>query len=350
MYEDENEGGGFKKFLVALVLAFGLFFILAGIYMLIQTNINASMGYDYNYDLNITIWTCTILFGFLLMVLDIFLKRKLFPDSTELEKRKAKDESIAQKNIDRDRIAREKRAAKAQARMAKYQAEQAKQQVKEYKAYKKEYIDKYVKAFIDLKVLDTSPEVKIYLIKGFRWKELLEYFFGIGLMIGSFVVGLRSTETYKMGPSYRPSYPPEFYYVLVAVIVVFWIGIFFWLLGKSDYYFYNTSCFATKGDNIYLVTFKRLRLQEAQLISGYFAYGLTGKLINSTSTLIASSKYFTKVHEAFQREDFVEDVRRIIEEDELNKLFEIYDMRRSIKMPTRRKRQLYKEYLKCARE
>ena len=186
---------------------------------------------------------------------------------------------------------------------------------------------------------EQNSNLKITFFKGEQWELYIVSLLGIAIMILTFfgmynyVTGLDALPR-----SESEAYTATYYLKLAGFIIVFWIGIYFWLMGKSFYYFVHTSCIANYYDRLYLVTIKRSIKQGKRSVIE--SAGTIGKAVGGIARRIELSEAKQAVKNEFKDEDFPGLVERLITRGSYHRYLEAYEL-----IPYKHISRILKKYL-----
>lgn len=322
MNEFDENSAGIKRVLVFIIGFIGILISLYGIYNLWEcvTFYLAGEWYNSMFQYAVMTWIIIILVGFCVIFLASRVSHRLLPDADDIKKRRIKKaaalEAKQKRNEEIDAKRREKRAKLAMERANKYNAKH----IEEINKTLPQFFDD-VRQHKDESEENIPSQFSVFLFKT-RF-VLFDVMYVLGLVIAASTVIYGVKHLQYMETVYSLSKNSSKYYTFLAVIVVvFWIGLIMWLIGKSFGYAAKNCCIAKSNNTLYLVRLKIDRIEEARPIDGIFSAGSVGKVINSFAVINAKQKYGNMVQMAFLQENFEEVVRRIIEENEYNKIFE----------------------------
>ena len=323
MNEFDENSAGIKRVIVFIIGLIGVLIILFGTYNLWECVTLYRIGAWHNsmFKYAVLTWIIIILIGACVVFLANRLSHRLLPDADDIEKTRIKKTAALE--------ARQKRKEEIDARRREKRAKLAMERANKYNAKHIEEVNQSLPQFFHnaRQYRDESKEVvpsqfSIHLFKtGFLLFDVMHV---LGLVIAASTVIYGVKHLQYMDTVYSLSKNSSRYYTFLAeIVVVFWIGIIMWLIGKSFGYAAKNCCIAKRNNTLYLVRLKMDRIEEARPVDGFFSASAVGKVINSFAVIDAKQKYGYMVQTAFKQENFEEVIRRIIEEDEYNKLFEV---------------------------
>lgn len=385
--DDINENkAGLKRVVIFLVGLAGVILIAGGLFFLYLVHQNYLMYHNpYLIDLYYKFGGAAVV-GLLLIIGDFKLRHYLLPTAEDKEKREKRQKAKQEKyeaayardvQKQREKLNRQFEKNKDQFDEAR-RAERAKQAMDEavaayglasseekdaiLKAMRAERGEKNKLGASIYEVIDNSyvkkdgveiPEVldnsfgesvkndnlKITFFKGEQWELYIVSLLGIAIMILTFF-GMYNyvTRLDALPRSESEAYTATYYLKLAGFIIVFWIGIYFWLMGKSFYYFVHTSCIANYYDRLYLVTIKRSIKQGKRSVIE--SAGTIGKAVGGIARRIELSEAKQAVENEFKDEDFPGLVERLITRGSYHRYLEAYEL-----IPYKHISRILKKYL-----
>lgn len=327
--EERNENkAGLYRVLVCLISFVGIVLVLGSIYQLLLLRKNYLMFHNpYLLDI-VPIFIGAIIIGVLLLVGAIKLYHHLLPNDRDIEKRQKakvlkeqKAESEAQElQAERIRLAAERTAA-----FEKEMEKERQDNLKKESQQGRQVEDERQSPVRLSHVHGEDEAIQIVFFKGSFIELYVAIFVGIGIMIASaffmynYVTTIDAISSAEKGTS--------LYYLKIAgFIILFWIGIYFWQLGKAYDYRVSTSCIANYCGNLYLVGVKDSIIHggdERRIIK---SVGKIGKAIDAAATKMERAEARNAIRQEFRDPNFPELAKRIISASEYHRYLEAYDL------------------------
>lgn len=327
--EERNENkAGLYRVLVCLISFMGIVLVLGSIYQLLLLRKNYLMFHNpYLLDI-VPIFIGAIIIGVLLLVGAIKLYHHLLPNERDIEKRQKakalkeqKAESEAQKlQAERIRLAAERTAA-----FEKEMEKERQENLKKESQQGCQVEDEQVHGARLSHVHGEDEAIQIVFFKGSFIELYVAIFVGIGIMIAAaflmynYVTTIDALSSAEKGTS--------LYYLKIAgFVILFWIGIYFWQLGKAYDYRVSTSCIADYCGRLYLVGVKDSIIHggdERRIIK---SVGKIGKAIDAAATKMERAEARNAIRQEFRDPNFPELAKRIISASEYHRYLEAYDL------------------------
>ena len=335
--EERNENkAGLYRVLVCLISFVGIVLVLGSIYQLLLLRKNYLMFHNpYLLDI-VPIFIGAIIIGVLLLVGAIKLYHHLLPNERDIEKRQKakalkeqKAESEAQKlQAERIRLAAERTAAFEKEMEKERQENLKKESLQGDQGGGRQYEDEQARAARLSHVYGEDEAIEIVFFKGPFIELYVAIFVGIGIMIASaFLMYNYVTQFDALSSGMQSEKGTSIYYWKIAgFVVLFWIGVFFWLLGKTYDYMVSTSCIAKYLGRIYLVGSKKAIAHEENGRRFIKSAGTVGKAIDAAATKIEKDEARKAILLEFKDPNFPELAKRIITAAEYHKYLGAYEL------------------------